>query len=98
MERTIKRTVYDYTDVTSVREGYSINAYEVTIKDGKVLSCRGEVKNAETEMFTFSVHEQTKMSKVERAFMLNNVSEAIDAHAIVKDFLTFVEEDVKATN
>ena len=95
MERTIKRTVYDYTDVTSVREGYSINAYEVTVRDGMVISCRGEVKNADTEMFTFSVYEQTKMSKVERAFMLNNVSEAIDAHAIVKDFLAFVEEDVK---
>ena len=54
------------------------------------------VKNAETEMFTFSVYEQTKMSKVERAFMLNNVSENIDARSIVKDFLTFVEEDVKA--
>ena len=98
MERTIKRTVYDYTDVTSVREGYSINAYEVTVRDGMVISCRGEVKNATNEMFTFSVYEQTKMSKVERAFMLNNVSEAIDAHAIVKDFLAFVEEDVKATN
>ena len=96
MERTIKRTVYDYTDVTSIREGYSINAYEVTVRDGMVISCRGEVKNADNEMFTFSVYEQTKMSKVERAFMLNNVSEDIDAHAIVKDFLTFVEEDVKA--
>ena len=96
MERTIKRTVYDYTDVTSIREGYSINAYEVTVRDGMVISCRGEVKNADNEMFTFSVYEQTKMSKVERAFMLNNVSENIDAHAIVKDFLTFVEEDVKA--
>ena len=96
MERTIKRTVYDYTDVTSVREGYSINAYEVTVRDGMVISCRCEVKNADNEMFTFSVYEQTKMSKVERAFMLNNVSEDIDAHAIVKDFLAFVEEDVKA--
>ena len=96
MEKTITKLVYDYKDVTSVREGYSINAYEVTVRDGMVISCRGEVKNAETEMFTFSVHEQTKMSKVERAFMLNNVSEAIDAHAIVKDFLAFVEEDVKA--
>ena len=95
MKKTITKLVYDYKDVTSVREGCTINAFEVTIKDGKVLSCRGEVKNAETEMFTFSVHEQTKMSKVERAFMLNNVSEAIDAHAIVKDFLAFVEEDVK---
>ena len=28
--------------------------------------------------------------------MVNNVSEAMDAHSIVKDFLTFVEEDVKA--
>ena len=46
-------------------------------------------------MFTFSVYEQTKMSKVERAFMLNNVSENIDARSIVKDFLAFVEEDVK---
>ena len=98
MEKTITKLVYDYKDVTEVREGYTINAYEVTIKDGKVQSCRGEVKNAETEMFTFSVYEQTKMSKVERAFMLNNVSEAIDAHSIVKDFLAFVEEDVKATN
>ena len=98
MERTIKRTVYDYTDVTSVREDYSINAYEVTVRDGMVISCRGEVKNADNEMFTFSVYEQTKMSKVERAFMLNNVSEAIDAHAIVKDFLAFVEEDIKANN
>jgi len=96
MERTIKRTVYDYTDVTSVREGYSINAYEVTVRDGMVISCRGEVKNADTEMFTFSVYEQTKMSKVERVFMLNNVSENIDARSIVKDFLAFVEEDVKA--
>ena len=96
MERTIKRTVYDYTDVTSVREGYSINAYEVTVRDGMVISCRGEVKNADNEMFTFSVYEQTKMSEVERAFMLNNVSENIDARSIVKDFLTFVEEDVKA--
>ena len=95
MERTIKRTVYDYTDVTSVREGYSINASEVTVRDGMVISCRGEVKNADNEMFTFSVYEQTKMSKVERAFMLNNVSENIDARSIVKDFLTFVEEDVK---
>ena len=96
MEKTITKLVYDYKDVTEVREGYTINAYEVTIKDGKVQSCRGEVKNADTEMFTFSVYEQTKMSKVERAFMLNNVSEAIDAHTIVKDFLAFVEEDVKA--
>ena len=96
MEKTITKLVYDYKDVTEVREGYSINAYEVTIKEGKVQSCRGEVKNADTEMFTFSVYEQTKMSKVERAFMLNNVSENIDARSIVKDFLTFVEEDVKA--
>ena len=96
MEKTITKLVYDYKDVTEVREGYTINAYEVTIKDGKVQSCRGEVKNADTEMFTFSVHEQTKMSKIERAFMLNNVSENIDARSIVKDFLTFVEEDVKA--
>ena len=96
MERTIKSTVYDYTDVTSVREGYSINAYEVTVREGMVISCRGEVKNADNEMFTFSVYEQTKMSKVERAFMLNNVSENIDARSIVKDFLAFVEEDVKA--
>ena len=95
MEKTITKLVYDYKDVTSVREGYTINAYEVTIKDGKVQSCRGEVKNAETEMFTFSVHEQTKMSKIERAFMLNNVSEDVDAHSIVKDFLAFVEEDIK---
>ena len=98
MEKTLIKQVYDYTDVTSVREGYSINAYEVTVRDGMVSSCRGEVKNADNEMFTFSVYEQTKMSKVERAFMLNNVSEAIDAHAIVKDFLAFVEEDVKAAN
>ena len=98
MEKTITKLVYDYKDVTEVREGYTINAYEVTIKDGKVQSCRGEVKNAETEMFTFSVHEQTKMSKIERAFMLNNVSENIDARSIVKDFLTFVEEDIKANN
>ena len=98
MEKTITKLVYDYKDVTEVREGYTINAYEVTIKDGKVQSCRGEVKNADTEMFTFSVYEQTKMSKVERAFMLNNVSENIDARSIVKDFLTFVEEDVKAAN
>ena len=96
MEKTITKLVYDYKDVTEVREGYTINAYEVTIKDGKVQSCRGEVKNADTEMFTFSVYEQTKMSKVERAFMLNNVSENIDARSIVKDFLAFVEEDVKA--
>ena len=96
MEKTITKLVYDYKDLTSVREGYTINAYEVTIKDGNVQSCRGEVKNADTEMFTFSVYEQTKMSKVERAFMLNNVSENIDARSIVKDFLTFVEEDVKA--
>ena len=60
-----------------------------------VISGRGEVKNADNEMFTFSVYEQTKMSKIERAFMLNNVSEDIDAHSIVKDFLAFVEEDVK---
>lgn len=98
MEKTITKLVYDYKDVASVREGCTINAYEVTIKDGKVLSCRGEVKNADNEMFTFSVYEQTKMSEVKRAFMINNVSEDIDAHAIVKDFLAFVEEDVKATN
>ena len=95
MEKALIKQVYDFKDVTSVREGYTINAYEVTIKDGKVQSCRGEVKNADSEMFTFSVHEQIKMSKVERAFMLNNVSENIDARSIVKDFLTFVEEDVK---
>ena len=47
MEKTITKLVYDYKDVTEVREGYTINAYEVTIKDGKVLSCRGEVKNAD---------------------------------------------------
>ena len=96
MEKTITKLVYDYKVVTEVRECYTINAYEVTVRDGMVISCRGEVKNADTEMFTFSVYEQTKMSKVERAFMLNNVSENIDARSIVKDFLTFVEEDVKA--
>ena len=96
MEKTLVKEVYDFKNVTSVREGYTINAYEVTVRDGMVISCRGEVKNADNEMFTFSVYEQTKMSKVERAFMLNNVSEDIDAHAIVKGFLAFVEEDVKA--
>ena len=96
MEKTITKLVYDYKDVTEVREGYTINAYEVTVRDGMVISCRGEVKNAETEMFTFSVYEQTKMSEVKCAFMINNVSEDIDAHSIVKDFLAFVEEDVKA--
>ena len=96
MEKTITKLVYDYKDVTSVREGYTINAYEVTVRDGMVISCRGEVKNADNEMFTFSVYEQTKMSEIKRAFMINNVSEDIDAHAIVKDFLAFVEEDVKA--
>ena len=48
MEKTITKLVYDYKDVTSVREGYSINAYEVTIKDGKVQSCRGELKTQTT--------------------------------------------------
>lgn len=96
MEKTLVKEVYDFKDVTSVKEGYTINAYEVTIKDGKVQSCRGEVKNADNEMFTFSVYEQTKMSKVERAFMLNNVSENIDAHSIVKNFLTFVENEVQS--
>ena len=96
MEKTITKLVYDYKDVTEVREGYTINAYEVTIKDGKVLSCRGEVKNADNEMFTFSVYEQTKMSEVKRGFMINNVSEDINAQTIIKDFLAFVEEDVKA--
>ena len=96
MEKTITKLVYDYKDVTSVREGYTINAYEVTIKDGKVQSCGGDVRNSTNEMFTFSVYEQTKMSKVERAFMLNNVSEDVDAQTIIKDFLAFVEEDVKA--
>ena len=96
MEKTITKLVYDYKDVTSVREGYTINAFDVTVRDGMVISCRGEVKNAETEMFTFSVYEQTKMSEIKRVFMINNVSEDIDAHAIVKDFLTFVEEDIKS--
>ena len=96
MEKTSTKVGDDYKDVTAVRDGYTINADEVTIKDGKVQSCRGEVKNADNEMFTFSVYEQTKMSKVERAFMLNNVIAAIDAQAIVKDFLTFGEEDVEA--
>ena len=95
MEKTITKLVYDYKDVTEVREGYTINAYEVTVRDGMVISCRGEVKNSTNEMFTFSVYEQTKMSEVKRAFMINNVSEDIDAHAIVKDFLAFVEEDIK---
>ena len=98
MEKTLVKEVYDFKNVTSVSEGYTINAFDVTIKDGKVQSCRGEVTTSDNGMFTFSVYEQTKMSKVERAFMLNNVSEAIDAHAIVKDFLTFVEEDIKANN
>ena len=96
MEKALIKQVYDFKDVTEVREGYTINAYEVTIKDGKVQSCRGEVKNSTNEMFTFSVCEQTKMSEIKRVFMINNVSEDIYAHAIVKDFLAFVEEDVKA--
>ena len=96
MEKTITKLVYDYKDVTSVREGCTINAYDVTIRGGRVISCRGEVKNSTNEMFTFSVYEQTKMSEVKRGFMINNVSEDINSQAIIKDFLTFVEEDVKA--
>ena len=95
MEKALIKQVYEYKGVTSIREGYTINAYEVTIKDGRVQSCGGDVRYADNEMFTFSVYEQIKVSKAERTFMLNNVSEDIDAHAIVKDFLTFVEEDVK---
>ena len=96
MEKTLVKEVYDFKNVTSVSEGYTINAFDVTIKDGKVQSCRGEVITSDNEMFTFSVYEQTKMSKVERAFMLNNVSENIDAHSIVKNFLTFVENEVQS--
>ena len=29
MKKTITKLVYDYKDVTSVREGYTINAYEL---------------------------------------------------------------------
>ena len=47
MEKALIKQVYDFKDVTSVREGYTINAFEVTIKDGKVQSCRGEAKNAD---------------------------------------------------
>lgn len=96
MEKTLVKKVYDFKNVTSVSEGYTINAFDVTVKDGKVQSCRGEVTTSDNEMFTFSVYEQTKMSKVERAFMLNNVSENIDAHNIVKNFLTFVENEVQS--
>lgn len=96
MEKTLVKEVYDFKNVTSVSEGYTINAFDVTVKDGKVQSCRGEVITSDNEMFTFSVYEQTKMSKVERAFMLNNVSENIDAHSIVKNFLTFVENEVQS--
>lgn len=96
MEKTLVKEVYDFKNVTSVSEGYTINAFDVTIKGGKVQSCRGEVTTSGNEMFTFSVYEQTKMSKVERAFMLNNVSENIDAHSIVKNFLTFVENEVQS--
>ena len=96
MEKTLVKEVYDFKNVTSVSEGYTINAFDVTIKDGKVQSCRGEVITSDNEMFTFSVYEQTKMSKAERAFMLNNVSENIDAHSIVKNFLTFVENEVQS--
>ena len=96
MEKTLVKEVYDFKNVTSVSEGYTINAFDVTVKDGKVQSCRGEVITSDNEMFTFSVYEQTKMSKVERAFMLNNVSENIDAHSIVKSFLTFVENEVQS--
>ena len=95
MEKSLIKQVYDFKDVTSIREGYSINAYEVTVRDGMVISCRGEVKNADNEMFTFSVYEQTKMSDVKRGFMINNVSEDINAQTIIKGFLAFVEEDVK---
>ena len=96
MEKTLVKEVYDFKNVTSVSEGYTINTLDVTIKDGKVQSCRGEVTTSDNGMFTFSVYEQTKMSKVERAFMLNNVSENIDAHSIVKNFLTFVENEVQS--
>ena len=54
MEKALIKQVYDYKDVTSIREGYTINAYEVTIKDGKVQSCRGEVKNADNEIVLVS--------------------------------------------
>ena len=86
------KSVYKYKDVKLSTSEAKVNAYEVSVQDGKVVNIPNADVSIEGYNFNFSIYTTGLNGK--KTYNLNSVPEGVDGQAIVKEFVDFVEADV----
>lgn len=69
----------------------TVSAGRVTVKNSEVVRVDNGRVHVGNDEFCFSVYEKAEGVL---AYNVNNVSEGIDAFAIIGEFITFVEADI----
>lgn len=90
------KTVYKYADVELV-SGAVVNAPEVHIIEGKVKQINSCIVKVGDKQFSCSINPQYMMTSVTTdtlTYNMNGVPEDVDAQAILKEFVDFVEADI----
>lgn len=90
---------YEYENIV-LESGAKVSASQVTIQEDKVIRIDNgnvTIKDDElTKSFIFSI--QNYGVGGEKTYNLNGLPEGVDGQAIVKEFVEFVESDIKGTN
>lgn len=87
------KSVYKYTNVELTISGAKVNAHEVSVQNGRVVTIPNADVEIEGKNFNFSIYSYG--SNGQKTYNLNSVPENIDGQAIVREFITFVEEDAQ---
>ena len=91
MKGILVKTIYKYEDVELV-SGAKVTAYEVTIQDNKVANIQNGNVTIDNKNFNFSIYNYGING--DKTYNLNNVPANVDGQAIVREFVTYVENDI----
>ena len=82
---------YKYEGVV-LGSGAEVTAIMVTVEAGKVVRVESAGVMTDNGSFNFGIYNYGVDGK--KTYSINNVPENVDAQAIVKEFVTFVEADI----
>ena len=86
MNGVLIKSTYKYNGVQLPVSGALVAAFEVTLRDGKVINIANGTAKVDSKDFNFSVYGSN--------YNLDGVPMAIDGTAIIKELIAYVENDV----
>ena len=86
--KELVRQTFKYTD-EKLASGAVVNADEVVVRDGKLISGRGTINVDEDIIFSFNAYEDVRNSTL--AINVNNTPLDIDAMAYIREFVAYVK-------